>query len=77
MTTESKKRAPDLEAEPERKHPGEWAKALKTPVWHYAGAAIYGASRWIQGVAVTRDEYTATVDKFLAVQIGTGERVRR
>ena len=54
----------------ETRHPMEWARELGTAQHVYAGAAMLGAHRWIQGVAVTQAEYQATLDDFLNIQIG-------
>lgn len=51
-------------------HPLEWARELGTAQHVYAGAAMLGAHRWIQGVSVTRAEYEATINTFLNIQIG-------
>lgn len=70
------KEAPRAEEESpaERKHPLEWAKEAKTPKHLYAGASVLGASRWITGVLVTKDEYEAALARFMKITLGNGPR---
>ena len=74
MSEEKRTKAP---APAETKHPREWAKATNTPSYVYAGAAVLGAHRWIQGVQVTQHEFEETVARFLGLQIGSGSSARK